>query len=47
MCCDICHKYDDCDAADRLKENCCRLCREYASCYSEEEREEDGEEMDM
>lgn len=42
MCCDICPKYLECEAKNRLKDECCSQCPEYNYCQGEDRDEDYG-----
>ena len=46
MCCDLCTKYDECEATNCIKENCCLECTEYNYCHGGKEDKYKDEELD-
>lgn len=32
MCCNICHKYDECEENSKIKDKCCLQCADYEYC---------------
>ena len=46
MCCDICSKYEECEADGLLKDECCNQCGEYDYCKDSEDNSDENPDDD-